>query len=289
MTHRIVDAHVHYWDPLAHYHEWLSEVPPLNRRQGPADYDPGHHGLDGFVFVQADCRDEEALDEVRWVAELAASFPLIRGIVAYAPLHEGGAAVERHLDALADQPLVVGTRRLLQDRPIEEITDRRFIDGVRRLAERNLSFDICIRHVQLPAATEVVEACPDTRFVLDHLGKPPVAEGALDPWREQMTRLAAHPHVVCKLSGLSTEASPGWRDADVVPYLEHALEVFGPARCMTGSDWPVATLATTVERWFDIIVGVVNQLPEGDRAAVLARNAEQFYDLATAAGTPDAR
>ena len=281
MAHRIVDTHIHFWDPRGRHHDWLAEVPQLNRRLGPEDYDAGHHELGGFVFVQADCRDEEALDEARWVAELAVAFPLIRGIVAYAPLHKGGAA-ERELDALADEPLVVGVRRLLQDRPVEEITDARFVEGVRLLAERRLRFDICIRHAQLPAAAELVEACPDTVFVLDHLGKPPVAAAALDPWREQMTRLAAHPNVACKLSGLSTEAAPGWQDADVVPYLEHALEVFGPKRCMTGSDWPVATLATTVERWFDIVVELTAQLSAADQAAVLADTAEAIYGLAPA-------
>ncbi len=95
-----------------------------------------------------------------------------------------------------------------------------------------------------------------------------------------MTRLASNPNVACKLSGLSTEAAPGWRDADVVPYLEHALEVFGPKRCMAGSDWPVATLATTVERWFDVIVEVTSQLADADQAAVLAATAETIYGRA---------
>jgi len=279
VTHRIVDSHIHFWDPVSRHHDWLAEVPQLNRRLGPEDYDPGRHELHGFVFVQADCRDEEALAEARWVAELAASFPLIRGIVAYAPLQHGR-AVETHLDTLADEPLVVGVRRLLQDLPVEAITDAEFIEGVRMLAERKLRFDICIRHAQLPAATELVEACADTLFVLDHLGKPPVAAGVLDPWREHMTRLASNPNVACKLSGLSTEAAPGWQDADVVPYLEHALEVFGPARCMAGSDWPVATLATTVERWFDVLVEVTAQLPQVDQAAVLGATAEAIYGLA---------
>ncbi len=133
MAYRILDSHVHFWDPVARHHEWLVEVPHLNRRFGPDDYDAGRHELGGFVFVQADCRDEEALAEARWVAELAATFPLIRGIVAYAPLQRGRAA-ESHLDALADEPLVVGVRRLLQDRPVEEITEAAFIEGVQRLA-----------------------------------------------------------------------------------------------------------------------------------------------------------
>ena len=281
MAHSIVDSHVHFWDPLGRHHDWLAGVPSLNRRLGPEDYDAGRHELRGFVFVQADCREEEALGEAQWVASLAESFPAIRGVVAYAPLQQGG-AVEDQLDALVDEPLVVGVRRLLQDRPLDEITDARFIEGVRLLGERNLRFDICIRHAQLPAATELVEACPDTVFVLDHLAKPPVAAGLLDPWREHMTRMADHPNVSCKLSGLASEAAPEWHDADVVPYLEHALEVFGPARCMVGSDWPVLSLVGTIERWFDIVVALTAQLSDDDGAAVLGGTAEAIYGLAPA-------
>jgi len=279
VTQCIVDSHVHFWDPVARHHDWLAEVPSLNRRFGPEDYDPSQRALRGLVFVQADCRDEEALAEASWVARLAASSPSIGGIVAYAPVHLG-VAVEPHLDMLADEPLVVGVRRLLQDGPLEDITDQRLIAGVRLLAERNLRFDVCIRHAQLPAATELVAACPDTTFVLDHLGKPPVAGGGLDPWRAHLKRLASYPNVACKLSGLSTEAAPGWRDADVLPYLEHALEVFGPRRCMIGSDWPVATLRTTVARWFDIVVGLTETLSAEDQTAVLGGTAESIYGLA---------
>lgn len=276
--HHLVDSHVHFWDPVARHHDWLADVPELNRRFAPADYGAGHHALVGIVFVQADCRDDEALAEARWVSDLAGSDSRIRGIVAYAPVHEG-AGVEAHLDALAELPLVVGVRRLLQDGPLEAITDAALIRGVRLLAERQLRFDVCIRHQQLPAVIELAEACADTRFVLDHLGKPPVAAGVLDPWREQLTRLASYPHVACKLSGLTTEAAPGWQEADLRPYLEHALEVFGPQRCMVGSDWPVATLQTTVERWFDIVVDVLAQLPAADQVAVLGGTAAAVYGL----------
>ena len=176
--HHLVDSHVHFWDPVARHHDWLADVPELNRRFAPADYGAGHHALVGIVFVQADCRDDEALAEARWVSDLAGSDSRIRGIVAYAPVHEG-AGVEAHLDALAELPLVVGVRRLLQDGPLEAITDAALIRGVRLLAERQLRFDVCIRHQQLPAVIELAEACADTRFVLDHLGKPPVAAGVL--------------------------------------------------------------------------------------------------------------
>ncbi len=279
---RIIDAHLHFWDPSARHHDWLTEEPRLQRRFGPDDLDAGHHKLVGAVFVQADCRDDEALDEVRWVEELATEHPFICGAVAYAPVHRGRSA-ERQIVELASRPLVVGVRRLLQGQPLEAITDRSLVRGVRLLGEWGLTFDLCITHEQLPAATELVRACPHTRFVLDHLGKPPVASGRLDPWRGDLARMAAHDNVACKLSGLATEAAPGWEAPDVLPYLEHALETFGPRRCMTGSDWPVATLQTSVERWFDTVLEALDDLGPEDRAAVLAETAAATYGLASPA------
>ena len=121
-----------------------------------------------------------------------------------------------------------------------------------------------------------MEACPETQFVLDHLGKPAVAAGRLDPWRADIARLASFGNVSCKLSGLATEAAPGWGSADVRPYLEHALDVFGAARCMIGSDWPLVTLAGTMEQWFDAVCDV---LAEDDRDAVLYETATAVYGI----------
>jgi len=269
----LLDAHLHLWDPSERHHDWLDEAPPLRRRFGPEDVDPGSYELAGAIFVQADCRDEEALDEVRWVQDVAR--PLVRGIVAYAPVHLGADA-EPQLAALAGEPLVVGVRRLLQGGPADAIVDARLREGVQLLAEMNLTFDICVRHDQLAAVAVLVDACPRTSFVLDHLGKPPVAAGVLDPWREDVARLASFANVSCKLSGLAAEAAAGWTSADVRPYLEHALEVFGPERCMIGSDWPLLTLAGTMERWFDAVCDV---LAEDDRYAVLRGTAAAFYGV----------
>lgn len=275
----LLDAHLHFWDPAMRHHDWLSAYAPLQRRFGPEDLDACGHDLIGAVFVQADCRDDEALGEVSWVADLARDHPVIRGIVAYAPLHRGRAA-EHDLARLAAEPLVVGVRWLLQERPREEITGKTLICGLRLLAEWGLTFDLCVTHDQLTAVASLVEACPQTSFVLDHLGKPPVASGQLDPWREDLARVASFPNVACKLSGLATEAAPGWTAADVRPYLEHALAVFGPERCMIASDWPVATLATTAEQWFNVVVGVIARLPAQQRAAVLSGTAMATYGLA---------
>jgi L-fuconolactonase len=274
----ILDAHVHFWDPDARRHAWLDEHPALQRRFGPEDYDAGCHDVGEMIFVQADCRDEEALDEARWVAGLAARDPRVRGVVAYAPLHLGGGARDA-LAAVTAEPGVVGVRRLLQDEPESLLRDPAIAEGVRLLADHGLPFDLCIRHQQLRQSAMLVAACPEVTFVLDHLGKPPVAAGELDPWRADLARLAASGRVACKLSGLATEAGPDGRAADVRPYVDHALELFGPERCMVGSDWPVSTLATTVEAWLDVVLDAVAELSGTERDAVLHGTACSVYGV----------
>jgi L-fuconolactonase len=160
----ILDAHVHFWDPHARRHAWLDEHPSLQRRFGPEDYDPGRHDLVGTIFVQADCRDDEALGEARWVAELAASDPRVRGIVAYTPVHLGARAAQA-VAAVAAQPGIVGVRRLLQDEPLSLVRDDpALVDGMRLLADHGLPFDLCIRRHQLRAAGALVAACPDVTY-----------------------------------------------------------------------------------------------------------------------------
>jgi L-fuconolactonase len=272
----VFDAHLHLWDPSERHHDWLEEQPALRRRFGPEDVDAGRHELVGAIFVQADCRDEEAFAEVRWVR--AVGWPLVRGIVAYAPVHLGR-AVESALDALRAEPLVVGVRRLLQGRSPEAIADPQLAEGVRLVGEIGLTFDVCVTHEQLPAVATLVEACPDTMFVLDHLGKPPVADSLLDPWRDDLDRLARFPNVTCKLSGLATEAGGRWTRASTRPYLEHALGVFGPGRCMVGSDWPVVTLAGTMVEWFDAVLDTLASLTPEDADAVLRGTARAVYGV----------
>lgn len=278
----ILDAHLHFWDPSARQHEWLAAFPSLQRRFGPEDLDPGRHTLSGAVFVQADCRDEEAVDEVGWVEGLAEAHPFLCGIVAYAPLHLGRDA-QRHVELLAQRPLVVGVRRLLQGQPAKAIMAPALVRGVRMLAEWGLTFDVCVTHDQLPAVVELVRACPRTAFVVDHLGKPPVADGGANHWRAQLARLASHVNVTCKLSGLATEVGPGHSMSELRPYLEYTLEVFGPERCMVGSDWPVLTARATVEQWFDVVVSVTADLSPDERDAVLAGTATATYGLAAPA------
>ncbi|HLW96301.1 MAG TPA: amidohydrolase family protein [Solirubrobacteraceae bacterium] len=277
----LLDTHVHFWDPASRHHDWLAEVPELQRRFGPEDYEAGAQHVAGAVFVQADCRDEEGLDEVRWVAGLAAEHSFIKGIVAFAPIHLGSDAAPA-LEALREFPLVVGVRRLLQGRPAEEIVDKRLVDGVRLLSRYGFTFDVCATHDQLPAVAELVRSCPETSFVLDHLGKPPIIEGSLDPWRADISAISQHRNVTLKLSGLITAAPSRWTESDLRPYLEHCLEVFGPRRCMVGSDWPLVLLRTTAAHWFELVLDLVEGLSAAEQAAVARDTGFATYGLARA-------
>jgi len=272
---RVLDAHVHLWDPGRLRYAWL-EGTELNRVMDPSMLRAASEPVSEFVAVQADCHHTEGMAEVTWLMEQAEELPGLRGVVAFAPL-EQGAGVRDHLRVLRDMPLVVGVRRLIQDEePGFALTDG-FLEGVGMLADFGLTFDVCIRSFQLGEAVELVRRTPNVQFVLDHLGKPHVGVDA-SSWRRQITELAAMPNIACKLSGLMTEIVAGPRTVEAVePFLAHALAVFGPTRCLFGSDWPVMTAATTYSDWLDVVTEVVPA--EDDRQEVLAGTAERVYRL----------
>ncbi|MBV9709362.1 MAG: amidohydrolase family protein, partial [Ktedonobacteraceae bacterium] len=155
-----------------------------------------------------------------------------------------------------------------------------FVHGVQLLATYSLSFDLCIRHWQLLAATALVRRCPDTQFILDHMGKPDVKGHQLDPWRDQLRELAALPNAACKVSGLVTEADlSAWTGDELAPYVTHVLEVFGEDRVTCGGDWPVVLLASPYTRWFEIAQALTASLPETAQRKLWNENARRLYRL----------
>jgi L-fuconolactonase len=282
----IVDAHVHLWllrEPSAIPRPWLDTLPALNRSYSLADYRGQTAALPitGMVYVETDVPPPDALREAQWAVSLAQSEPRLQGVVAAAPLDDGP-RVRPHLEALsALGPLVKGVRRNLQaERDPQFCLRGDFLAGVRLLAAFGFSFDICIRHDQLPAVTALVRECPDIAFVLDHLGKPPIREGRLDPWREQMAALAALPNVACKMSGLVTEADwAQWQPEELAPYIAHALSIFGPRRVLFGGDWPVLTLASSYRRWAETLAALTAGLSADERRLLWGENARRWYRL----------
>lgn len=279
----IVDAHVHLWNPEQFKMPWLANIPPLHRPYGLQDYQEQTQDLPiiGMVYVEVGVEPQEALLEARYAAYLAQMEPRLQAIVAAAPI-ERGAAVREHLEALlAISPIIKGVRRNIQDETEPDFClQPDFVAGVHLLAEYNLSFDLCIKHWQLPGVIELVRHCPNTTFMLDHLGKPDIKQQQLDSWQANLRKLAELPNVACKISGMVTEADiEHWQPNDLEPFINVALETFGEARVMFGGDWPVVLLASTYRRWYETLEALTANLPPHVRRKLWAENAQHYYRL----------
>jgi len=279
----IVDAHVHLWNPRQFRMPWLDQTPALNKPFGLADYphQSAGHTIDALVYVEVDVAPHYALLEARWAADQAAQDARLQGIVAAAPV-EHGERTRAYLAALqAASPLIKGVRRNLQDEQEPAFClQEDFVQGVRLLPTFGFSFDLCIRHWQLPMAIELARRCPDTPFILDHLGKPAIKEHLLDPWRDHLAQLASLPNTWCKISGLVTEADhQSWTPEELAPYVSHALEVFGENRVVFGGDWPVLLLAASHDRWIETLEALTQRLSPEAKRKLWKENARQFYRL----------
>jgi L-fuconolactonase len=277
-----VDAHVHFWDPGRLSYPWLTHVPAIAARHTPAELDAEASARPpaAIVFVESGVDARDAEREVCWIDELAAEEPRIAAIVAQVAV-DRGAETEAALAALAGRARVRGVRHITQDHPDPRYCGRpEFVAGAREVGARGWTFDLCVRHPQLAACIELVRACPETSFVLDHAGKPDIRGGILDPWRAHIAELARLPNVVCKLSGLITEADPGnWTVDALRPYVDHLLQSFGPARLLFGGDWPVVKLAGSYRRWLEAVLELLAPLSAGERAEVLSETARRIYRL----------
>jgi L-fuconolactonase len=274
---RIIDAHVHFWDPDGFSTPWLERVPDLNKRHMPSEYTDAAAGLPVRALVFVECTRDDGLREARRVAELSAKEERIQAIVAWAPL-EKGEAVRDDLRLLAMVPRVKGVRRLIERESAPDFCTRpAFLQGLRALRDFRLSFDICITHDQLPMATEMVRACPDVSFILDHIAKPDIRSGLLEPWRTNIRKLAAQENVVCKVSGLVTEAGPGWTKEQLEPYFDTVIDCFGADRVVYGGDWPMVRLAAEYDQWFEALQWLVRGMTALERQQLFHDNAKKAY------------
>lgn len=274
--HPLIDTHLHLWDPAQV--AWVRGNPTFNRVFDAAAFGEASAEcrITRAVFVQCDAVD--ALAEVAWVAQQAKKDPRIAGIVAHAPV-EQGAAVAASLRALVAEPLVRGIRRIIQGEPLGFCARAEVVAGMQALAAHDLSFDLCLRRAQLPEVITLVKACPQVRFMLDHLGNPPIKDRTMDGWAAPFAELAALPNVWCKLSGIVTVAAKEWTIEDLAPYVEHALKTFTPARLVWGSDWPVVLKASDYRHWVDATRTLLAGLPAAQQQQILHDNAIAFYRL----------
>ncbi len=277
---RVVDSHVHFWDPAVLHYPWLERVPALSRAFVPADLDSlAASEVDVVVFVEANCLASESLVEVAFVERLACAEPRIMGTVAFVDLLDVAERTSA-LDALARHDRVVGVRHNIQGHPRGYCLAPAFVRGVREAGARGFTFDLCITADQLPDATQLALLCPDTRFILDHCGKPAIRADALDVWASDLEDLARCANVVCKVSGLLTEARADQQNLEALrPYLKHAHLSFGVERLLFGSDWPVVTLAGSTASWRGVVDAFTASWDDDDRYAFFAGNATRTYGL----------
>jgi L-fuconolactonase len=273
-----IDAHQHFWKYTPAEYGWINDRMSILRDDFlPADLEQeiNHVAIDGVVSVQA----RQTVHETRWLLDLADQHDFIKGVVGWVPL--AAREVRRDLEKFAERRKLKGVRHVVQDEPDERFILREdFNSGIRALADYGLVYDILIFERHLPAAIEFVDRHPNQRFVLDHLAKPRVKEHVVEPWRENIRRLADREHVFCKLSGLATEAGwADWTEGQLSVYLETVLDAFGPRRVMFGSDWPVCLLAAEYARWHDVVARFCEKLSTDERHRIFGGTAIEAYGL----------
>jgi L-fuconolactonase len=274
-----IDAHQHFWRYNAQRDRWITDAMHAIRRDFlPEDLEPtlAANHIDGCVAVQADQSEEET----RFLLDLASRHAFIKGVVGWVDLQS--ARLEQTLEGLAADARLRGVRHVAQAEADDFLARDAVVRGIGCLGRFGLTYDILVVARQLPAALTLTSRLPDQRFVLDHLAKPGVRAGALEPWATVMQELARRPNVFCKLSGLVTEADwIGWRPEHLRPYLDVAFDAFGPDRVMFGSDWPVCLLAASYERVLGVIADYAAALSPSEREKLLGGNAMRFYGLST--------
>ncbi|MFH8496359.1 amidohydrolase family protein [Streptomyces coeruleorubidus] len=273
----VVDAHHHVWDLSVRDQDWIAEGSPIRRDFTVKDLVPEARaaGVDRTVLVQTVTVPEETPEFLA----LADEHEMVAGVVGWTDLTRPDVADElARLRELPGGRYLKGIRHQVQGEPDPRWLLRPDVrQGLAAVADAGLVYDLVVLPHQLPACTEAAASLPGLTFVLDHLGKPPIASGALEPWASDLRALAALPNTVCKLSGMVTEADlASWTIDDLRPYAGTVLEAFGPDRLMFGSDWPVCTLAAS---YGDVLDTARRLTGPADHARIFGATATRVYDL----------
>jgi len=272
-----IDAHQHFWhfDPIRD--SWITEDMAVLRRDFlPDELRPhlGAVGIEGSVAVQAD----QSEDETHFLLRLAEEYPFILGVVGWVDLL--GPNLGERLEYFSRFERLRGVRHIAQAESDHFLARGDVVHRVGMLRDFGLTYDILVYPQQMPAALSMVKRLPDQRFVLDHLAKPLIREGEMEPWAAVMKEMAHNPNVWCKVSGLVTEADwGGWQPEEIRPYLDVVFEAFGPDRLMFGSDWPVCLLAASYQDVWELVDGYVGQMSTAEGEGLFGGNAAAFYGL----------
>jgi len=274
----MIDAHQHFWQVGRFDYPWMSsDLGVLYRDYLPHDLAPilKQNGVAQTVVVQA----SNSVAESRWLLELADANSFIAGVIGWVDLISADG--EAQLNELSAHPKFKGVRHLVESEPEDDwLIKPAVLSGLRRLATYDLSYDLLVHTRHLRHVPEVAESCPELRFVIDHLAKPPIAQNEIKEWARALKPVADYQNIHCKLSGLVTEANwSSWQINDLRPFVDCVLELFGPERMMFGSDYPVCLLAASYDRVLDAFQELLKYLSNSDRDKIFSKNAAAFYRL----------
>ncbi len=286
----IIDTHQHLWDPRTQRLAWLAGAPPLlSQTYGPAEYQQATSGHRvQAVYMEVDVVPEDRIAEMQKIVEIIGTVnSLTFAAVVSGPVGESG--FQDYLDSLIAHPQVRGLRRVLHNDEIGRgyCLQPTFIEDVRELGRRGLSFDICIRPRELDDALTLVEACPETLFILDHCGNADPkafvdnadAWHDADAWCKSIEQLGRCKNVICKISGIVARLPADWPLTRLAPIVDHCLDSFPADRVVFGSDWPVCRLRCELADWVEALQAIVARRPQALQDALWSGNARRVYRL----------
>ena len=274
----MIDSHQHFWQVGRFDYPWMTkDLGVLYRDYLPNDLQPilQNNHVDKTMLVQA----SNSVAESRWLLELANASSFIAGVVGWIDLISPD--VNRQLDELCADQKFKGVRHLVESEPNDDwLVQPAVLSGLKQLSARGISYDLLVHTRHLKHVPRVAESCPELPLVIDHLAKPPIARKEIREWSQALQPLASYTNINCKLSGLVTEANwNSWQTEDLRPFVDLALEYFGPDRLMFGSDYPVCLLAASYDRVLDSFQEILTSVSDADRDKIFSQNAAKFYRL----------
>jgi predicted TIM-barrel fold metal-dependent hydrolase len=279
----IVDTHQHLWDLKQFKLPWVKKGSHLDRNFVMSDYLQVTQGLNVVktVYMEVDVAVEQQPAEAAHVIDLCkrADNPMVAAVISGRPASDGFA---KYLEPYKNSAYIKGVRQVLhgEGTPAGYCLDKKFIAGVRLLGDLDKSFDLCMRPGELLDGAKLIDACPGTRFILDHCGNGDVQAKDLTQWKKDMAEVAKRKNVVCKVSGIVVNATPGkWTADDLAPIVHHTLSAFGPERVLFGGDWPVCTKAASYKQWVEALKTIVKERPAAEQRKLFYDNAVVFYGL----------
>ena len=272
-----LDSHQHFWKYSPQQHNWIDDsMVSLKRDFLPNDLEPHliENKIEACVVVQADQSEKET----EFLLELATQYEFIKGVVGWVDLRAKN--VEERLQFYSQNQYFKVVRHIVQSEKQDFLLDPAFQNGIGKLGNLNLTYDLLIYSHQIEAAIKLVSQFPNQKFVLDHLAKPNIKNGKIDPWKNQIQRLAQFSNVSCKISGMVTEADHSqWKPSDFIPYLDIVFDAFGENRILFGSDWPVCLLAASYQEVYQLITDYTANFSLEQRDKLFGANAERFYNI----------